>query len=130
MKQIMVVGAGAVGGYFGAQLAKSNPNVSFLLRSRTLEAVKQRGLTIRSAKGTLTVHPPAASDPRQLATPDLDGAPLPDGKGGPSRLVTPGLGDLCANLKGVGRIEQSCRPRWRGARDVKPLGPLTGGNWR
>ncbi len=71
MKQIMVVGAGSVGGYFGAQLAKSNPNVSFLLRSRTLEAVKQRGLTIRSAKGTLTVHPPAASDPRQLATPDL-----------------------------------------------------------
>ncbi|MFO0730533.1 MAG: 2-dehydropantoate 2-reductase [Nitrospiraceae bacterium] len=71
MKQIMVVGAGSVGGYFGAQLAKSNPNVSFLLRHRTLEAVKQRGLTIRSAKGTFTVHPPAASDPRQLPAPDL-----------------------------------------------------------
>ena len=71
MKQILVVGAGSVGGYFGAQLAKNNPNVSFLLRPRTLEAVKQRGLTIRSAKGTLTVHPPAASDPRQLTTPDL-----------------------------------------------------------
>ena len=36
---------------------------------------------------------------------ELDGAPLPDGKGGPYRLVTPGLGDLCANVKGVGRIE-------------------------
>jgi 2-dehydropantoate 2-reductase len=36
---------------------------------------------------------------------ELDGEPLPDGKGGPFRLVTPGLGDLCANVKGVGRIE-------------------------
>ena len=36
---------------------------------------------------------------------ELNGAPLPDGKGGPYRLVTPGLGDLCANVKGVGRIE-------------------------
>jgi 2-dehydropantoate 2-reductase len=71
MQQIMVVGAGSVGGYFGAHLAKSNPNVSFLLRPRTLEAVKGRGLTIRSAKGTFTVHPPAASDPRGLASPDL-----------------------------------------------------------
>ena len=36
---------------------------------------------------------------------ELDGQPLPDGKGGPYRLVTPGLGDLCANVKDVGRIE-------------------------
>ena len=71
MKQIMVVGAGSVGGFFGAHLAKSNPNVSFLLRPRTLEAVKRNGLTIKSAKGNFTVHPPAASDPRELATPDL-----------------------------------------------------------
>ncbi|HEY5627132.1 MAG TPA: ketopantoate reductase C-terminal domain-containing protein, partial [Nitrospira sp.] len=36
---------------------------------------------------------------------ELDGASLPDGKGGPFRLITPGLGDLCANVKNVGRIE-------------------------
>ncbi|WHZ14282.1 MAG: 2-dehydropantoate 2-reductase [Nitrospira sp.] len=71
MQQIMVVGAGSVGGFFGAHLAKNNPNVSFLLRPGTLEAVKRRGLTIRSAKGNFTVHPPAASDLRQLAKPDL-----------------------------------------------------------
>ena len=71
MKQIMMVGAGSVGGFFGAHLAKNNPNVSFLLRPSTVEAVKRNGLTIKSAKGNFTVHPPAASDPRQLATPDL-----------------------------------------------------------
>jgi 2-dehydropantoate 2-reductase len=36
---------------------------------------------------------------------ELDGEPLPDGMGGPFRLIAPGLGDLCANVKGVGRIE-------------------------
>ncbi|MBA2487188.1 MAG: 2-dehydropantoate 2-reductase [Nitrospira sp.] len=71
MKQVMMVGAGSVGGFFGAHLAKHNADVSFLLRPKTLEAVKRRGLTIRSAKGNFTVHPPSASDPRQLARPDL-----------------------------------------------------------
>ena len=71
MKQIMIVGAGSVGGFFGAHLAKQNPHVSFLLRPKTLAAVQQRGLTIRSAAGTFTVHPPASSDPRQLPQPDL-----------------------------------------------------------
>ncbi len=71
MKQIMIVGAGSVGGFFGAHLAKQNPHVSFLLRPKTLAAVQQRGLTIRSAAGTFTVHPPASSDPHQLPQPDL-----------------------------------------------------------
>src|SRR5512134_3349297 len=71
MKQIMMVGAGSVGGYFGAHLAKNNPDVSFLLRPKTLAAVRQQGLTIRSAGGTFTVRPQAASDARELPAPDL-----------------------------------------------------------
>ena len=39
MKQILMVGAGSVGGFFGAHLAKHNPNVSFLLRPKTFAAV-------------------------------------------------------------------------------------------
>ncbi|HEU4683590.1 MAG TPA: 2-dehydropantoate 2-reductase [Nitrospira sp.] len=71
MEQIMIVGAGSVGGFFGAHLAKSNPNVSFLLRPKTLAAVREQGLTVRSASGTFTVHPPASSDPKELPQPDL-----------------------------------------------------------
>ncbi len=74
MKQfehILMVGAGAVGGFFGAHLARRHPNVSFLLRPKTLAAVRDRGLTIRSTAGSFTVHPPAASDPRELPRPDL-----------------------------------------------------------
>ncbi|MFM8551949.1 MAG: ketopantoate reductase family protein, partial [Nitrospiraceae bacterium] len=71
MHSIMVVGAGSVGGFFGAHLARHNPNVSFLLRPRTLQAVQANGLTIRSASGTFTVRPPCAADPRELPKPDL-----------------------------------------------------------
>ncbi|MDF0666604.1 MAG: 2-dehydropantoate 2-reductase [Nitrospira sp.] len=71
MKQILIVGAGSVGGFFGARLAKHNPDVSFLLRTKTLAAVKRNGLTIRSMDGTFTVRPQAASDARQIPRPDL-----------------------------------------------------------
>ena len=71
MKQVMIVGAGSVGGFFGAHLAKSNPNISFLLRPQTLAAVRQNGLTVRSAGGTFTVRPTASSDARELPQPDL-----------------------------------------------------------
>lgn len=68
---ILMVGAGSVGGFFGAHLARKDPRVAFLLRPRTLAAVRAKGLTIRSAAGTFTVHPAAASDPRELPRPDL-----------------------------------------------------------
>jgi 2-dehydropantoate 2-reductase len=71
IERILIVGAGSVGGFFGAHLARQHAGVSFLLRPRTLEAVQQRGLTIRSGSGSFTVHPPAASDPTQLPGPDL-----------------------------------------------------------
>ncbi|MDX1411090.1 MAG: molybdopterin-dependent oxidoreductase, partial [Nitrospirales bacterium] len=35
---------------------------------------------------------------------ELDGKPLPAKNGGPFRLITPGLGDLCANVKQVARM--------------------------
>ena len=47
---------------------------------------------------------------------ELDGAPLPEQHGGPYRLVTPGLGDLCANVKGVVRIELTKGP----GKDTRP----------
>lgn len=71
MKQVLVVGAGSVGGFFGAHLAKNNPNVSFLLKAGTCGVVKRNGLTIRSAGGSFTVRPPVASDPREFPKPDL-----------------------------------------------------------
>ena len=39
-----------------------------------------------------------------------EGQSIPEDQGGPYRLITPGLGDLCANVKGVCRIEIRCGP--------------------
>ena len=47
---------------------------------------------------------------------EIDGQPLPESKGGPFRLVAPGLGDLCANVKGVVRIELTKGP----GKDTRP----------
>jgi 2-dehydropantoate 2-reductase len=47
---------------------------------------------------------------------ELDGQPMPESKGGPFRLVAPGLGDLCANVKGVARIELTKGP----GKDTRP----------
>jgi 2-dehydropantoate 2-reductase len=55
--RILVVGAGAVGGYFGARLADAGRDVSFLVRPRKAEAIRNAGLQIVSPHGDSTVQP-------------------------------------------------------------------------
>src|SRR2546426_9708472 len=69
--KVLMVGAGSVGGYFGARLVKAGVDCAFLLRPRTLAAVKQRGLTVHSVDQSFTVHPVASSNPRDLPKADL-----------------------------------------------------------
>jgi 2-dehydropantoate 2-reductase len=59
--QILVVGAGAVGGYFGGRLAEANRDVTFLVRVRRAEEIKEKGLQIVSPHGDLTLHPKAVT---------------------------------------------------------------------
>jgi 2-dehydropantoate 2-reductase len=47
--RIAVMGAGGVGGYFGAQLARAGHEVAFIARGRHLAALRQDGLTVDSA---------------------------------------------------------------------------------
>jgi 2-dehydropantoate 2-reductase len=49
--RIAVMGAGGVGGYFGARLAQAGHDVTFIARGRHLEALKTSGLTLKSALG-------------------------------------------------------------------------------
>ncbi|HIO21128.1 MAG TPA: 2-dehydropantoate 2-reductase [Nitrospirales bacterium] len=69
--RVLMVGAGSVGGFIGAHLAHAGVAVSFLLRARTCEAIRSRGITLRSGSTSFTVHPPVATDPSKLATPDV-----------------------------------------------------------
>ena len=57
-----ILGAGAVGGYFGARLAEAGEDVSFMARGAHLEAIRSTGLRIESENGDAHIHPAQASD--------------------------------------------------------------------
>ncbi len=55
--RILVVGAGATGGYFGGLLARAGRDVTFLVRPARAEALRENGLTVSGAAGEWTVKP-------------------------------------------------------------------------
>ena len=66
-----ILGSGAVGGYFGAKLAKAGQDVTFVARGAHLEAIRTRGLEIKSAKlGDFVVRAPAESDTTKIGPVD------------------------------------------------------------
>ena len=70
--RIAVMGTGGVGGYFGARLALSGCDVTFIARGTQLAALRQRGLRVLSAGGDMHVeHVTATDDPREVGPVDL-----------------------------------------------------------
>jgi 2-dehydropantoate 2-reductase len=59
--RIAVIGAGGVGGYFGAKLALAGNDVTFVARGRHLAAVRADGLRVETGGRTLVVNPAQAS---------------------------------------------------------------------
>jgi 2-dehydropantoate 2-reductase len=55
--RILVIGAGAVGGYFGGRLHEAGRDVSFLVHSKQAETLRAHGLRIVSPFGDATIHP-------------------------------------------------------------------------
>ncbi|GAA5207225.1 ketopantoate reductase family protein [Streptomyces thinghirensis] len=55
--RIAVIGAGGVGGYFGARLAAAGNEVTFVARGAHLEAVRRSGLVVHSPLGELRTSP-------------------------------------------------------------------------
>jgi 2-dehydropantoate 2-reductase len=67
-----IVGSGAVGGYFGAKLARNGQEVTFIARGAHLTAIRNNGLRIESAKlGDFVVHAPAHDDVTQVGPVDV-----------------------------------------------------------
>ncbi|HQT79705.1 MAG TPA: 2-dehydropantoate 2-reductase [Rhodopila sp.] len=60
--RIAVIGAGGVGGAFGAALAKSGADVTFVARGAHLQAIRQNGLRIEGGRGETIIHPAQATD--------------------------------------------------------------------
>ena len=67
-----ILGSGAVGGYFGARLARAGQAVTFIARGAHLDAIRARGLDVRSDRlGDFTVKAPAESDPARVGPVDV-----------------------------------------------------------
>src|SRR5271170_7653686 len=56
--RILVVGAGAMGGYFGGRLLEAGRDVTFLVRPRRSAQLAKTGLVIRSALGDAVLPSP------------------------------------------------------------------------
>ena len=71
MKSIAIIGSGAIGGFYGAMLARSGRDVRFLLRS-DLAAVQARGLRVVAPFGEFRIErPTVAATPEELGPVDL-----------------------------------------------------------
>lgn len=69
--RIAVVGAGGVGGYFGARLLAGGEDVAFVARGETLRALATDGLRLTGASGDFHFAPVrAVGDPREVGTVD------------------------------------------------------------
>lgn len=55
--RILVIGAGATGGLFGARLATAGRDVTFLVRPRRAELLRERGLRVHGAGQDLVIRP-------------------------------------------------------------------------
>ena len=60
--RIAVVGAGAVGGYFGARLAQGGAELVVIARGAHLEAIRREGIRLESVAGDVVVRPAECSD--------------------------------------------------------------------
>ena len=56
--RILVVGAGALGGYFGGRLKEAGRDVTFLVRPHRAERLAKTGLIVRSPKGDINIPAP------------------------------------------------------------------------
>ncbi len=104
--RILVVGAGALGGYFGGRLAAAGRDVTFLVRPARAEQLREHGLVIRSPRGDLTLREPKTVSADALGEPfdlillsckayDLDNAIASFGAAvGPSTLILPFLNGM------------------------------------
>ena len=58
--RILVVGAGAIGGYFGGRLLQAGRDVTFLVRAKRAAELARDGLVIKSPNGDATLKDPPA----------------------------------------------------------------------
>jgi 2-dehydropantoate 2-reductase len=68
--RIAVVGAGAIGAYWGAALHRGGTEVHLIARRAHLEAMRENGVRVLSPRGDFTAHPHVTDDPQEIGPVD------------------------------------------------------------
>jgi 2-dehydropantoate 2-reductase len=69
--RVAVLGAGAIGAYVGAALARGGTDVHLIARGENLEAMRRDGVKVLSDRGDFEAHPPATDDPAEIGPVDF-----------------------------------------------------------
>src|SRR5712692_281063 len=69
--RLTVVGAGAIGAFVGAMLAKSGEDVTLIARGAHLRAMQEHGVRVRGEIGNFDARVSATADPAKAATADV-----------------------------------------------------------
>ena len=69
--KILVMGAGAIGAFYGAWLQRAGDDVYYCARGEHLRAMQERGLAVKSVNGDFHLEVKASSDPREFAPYEL-----------------------------------------------------------
>jgi 2-dehydropantoate 2-reductase len=64
---VAIVGAGAIGGFLGAHLARSGEDVILIARGPHLVAMRSRGVTVRHGDEEFTAHPECSDDINEIS---------------------------------------------------------------
>ncbi|MDT5113515.1 MAG: 2-dehydropantoate 2-reductase, partial [Mycobacterium sp.] len=63
--KIAVVGAGAIGAYWGAALQRGGAEVHLIARNAHLHAMRENGVRVLSERGDFVAYPHATDDPAE-----------------------------------------------------------------
>jgi 2-dehydropantoate 2-reductase len=66
-----IVGAGAIGAFAGAMLARSGEDVTLIARGAHLRAMQERGVRVRGSLGEFEARPAATDDPAAVGPVDV-----------------------------------------------------------
>ena len=69
--RFVIVGAGGIGAYFGGELARAGHEVTLFARGAHLDALRTRGLTVRTPEGEFVARVGATNDPGELPAADV-----------------------------------------------------------
>src|SRR5271166_666705 len=69
--KFLIVGAGAIGGYMGARMARAGFDVTLVARGPHLRAMQDGGVEVKSSEGDFTAHPTVAGSLEEVGPVDV-----------------------------------------------------------